>query len=970
MMQIVSDANRRMARLAFNQMAVVACLTAVTAENARAAEIDRLPFLGGAWQFSATGKYAGWLDRRDLCVLHHPWEESDADMSGSVYCEFELPQNSSGPFNIHFYMTDDYDGQHPRLEDDSWLGQCNLIGHRFKQLLVNGTVVWERDVADAEGGDEPRQFAVELPRNLIPGEKIRIAFRMIDKRSSRDRDGQDFRHIGSTDNIDDSDPWRFLTNVYIGDVAITDAGTKSIPLGESPSVEKVRVRHEQGWPPKLLSPAVQFPITLQVEGTEGVPGEDRAIYCGIPFPQGRVKAIDRISLKDPSGKRLAAQFSEMNRWPDGSLRNVHISTLIDSRSNQVLLDVDEHASQAPKLDNRVAAKRLKSGSISLESGELSVVLDEPGKPFGAQVVREDRRLEDLCGVMEIDGKPVRAVVETAEVVFQGPVHGEAELKGSLSNDQGVIGRFVFRVAIFAGQPWVRISWRVFNDRAETLRVSRLELTGNIESASHIETFWSSSDRSGGSSVRIQQMRDDRFAVTADDGSVLEEGEAAGGWLGCRFEASTLLASVRHFREQYPKALEIAEGRLRISLFEASDDNPHYLPTEGEAKRHEIWIGLWSKKLSANEMAQHANAVARPPRLFDAKYYCETGALGRAAVHNSDEFSELDAHLKKAYPNVDAKRFSEYGIRNWGDQVYNQDEDYWTNGYYDRQQGFAAEYLMSGDPRWFDRLEAMVRHIIDVDICHASQQHPEWVGAIHGYNSKNHTDGPPWNPQQRTKGTLAYWRLSGDRDARDAALGVADSAIDARRGLGSQSVRDHAGILYCLTAAFDETGDQKYLKAAKAVAHDARGRMDPRRGCYSEIHGNVSYRGNVPWMCAQLAEPLYDYYCQSGDVEAAIGVVGLAESILTENRTRDVPGDVHGYSHNPHFNKTSSYHILIAPAVLYAYELTGDPYYLKHGRAMYRQTLRENTVNAITNCYWNTPTLLYYLKAWGLEDAEP
>ena len=37
--------------------------------------------------------------------------------------------------------------------------------------------------------------------------------------------------------------------------------------------------------------------------------------------------------------------------------------------------------------------------------------------------------------------------------------------------------------------------------------------------------------------------------------------------------------------------------------------------------------------------------------------------------------------------------------------------------------------------------------------------------------------------------------------------------------------------------------------------------------------------------------------------------------------------------------------------------------------MYRQTVREETVNTITNCYWNTPTLLYYLKAWGLKDTE-
>jgi hypothetical protein len=50
---------------------------------------------------------------------------------------------------------------------------------------------------------------------------------------------------------------------------------------------------------------------------------------------------------------------------------------------------------------------------------------------------------------------------------------------------------------------------------------------------------------------------------------------------------------------------------------------------------------------------------------------------------------------------------------------------------------------------------------------------------------------------------------------------------------------------------------------------------------------------------------------------------------------------------------------------YAYELTGDKWFLEHARAMYAQTILEKSVNAINNCYWNTQTLLYYLKRFGL-----
>jgi len=477
--------------------------------------------------------------------------------------------------------------------------------------------------------------------------------------------------------------------------------------------------------------------------------------------------------------------------------------------------------------------------------------------------------------------------------------------------------------------------------------------------------WGADAKIAGDNVLIQQLTEEKFNVIDGTGNTVDTGESVPGWLGVTDGKRTLVVLVRHFRQQFPKALEIKQGRLRIALFEASEERPHYLPTEGEAKRHELWLGLWNQSLSAEGMAQSARFFSRPGRLFNAEYFCDSGGLGYAAVHNAQQFADLDDYMKSAYGDIDAKRFYAFDIRHWGDQIYNKDDDFWCNGYYDRQQGFSSEYLMTGDAHWFDRLEATVRHIMDIDVCHASADHPDWVGSIHSYNGANHTTAGPWNAMQRTKGTLAYWRYTGDIDAKAAALGVADSAIRANRGVGATSVRDHAGILYGLMAAYDETYDAKYLEAAKRVAHDAIGRIIPGRGCYSEVHGNISYRGNVPWMVAQLAEPLYEYYRHSGDIDAAIAVVGLAESILMENCSRTVLGDVYGYSHNPHFKKTSGYHILIAPAILYAYELTGDKWFLEHARAMYTQTIREKSVNAINNCYWNAPTLLYYLKRFGL-----
>ena len=147
-----------------------------------------VPFLEqGRWQFEADEPYEGWTDRRDLYVLHHPWEESRAGSRATVHSTIEIPHDWEGQVRLRFYMTDEYDTHYRRLDPDNWLGQMNLVGHRFKQVLVDGEVVWERDVADPEGVGQESHYSVLLPERIEPGDRVRLSFRLIDKVSSRER---------------------------------------------------------------------------------------------------------------------------------------------------------------------------------------------------------------------------------------------------------------------------------------------------------------------------------------------------------------------------------------------------------------------------------------------------------------------------------------------------------------------------------------------------------------------------------------------------------------------------------------------------------------------------------------------------------------------------------------------------------------------------------------------------------------
>jgi len=921
-----------------------------------------------AWVFESTGVYEGWADRRALFVLHHPWSASQKGQYGMVSREVLVPETWDGRVRLHFYMTDDYDGHHPPISEENWLGQINLVGHRFKQVLVDEVVVWEQDVMDPEGISEASHFSLVLPAHIGAGARFRLGFRVIDIAGSDERLPDDFRHIGATEEIQESDPWQFMTHVYVGDLVLSPYGVDAPPPSEPPSATLVRTRHPEEWPLPPYGEEIAFPIELAWEGWEQVTPLTAAIHCGVPLPAGRVHRAEQVVVRDGMGQAMPVQVGPMNRWPDGSLRWVELDLVApaEERTRRLLLDVDGAEADAVSPSHAVSIDPVPEGGFVLRTGVVTVRIGGAEGVLLRRLECGGRWVENLRGEIQIGSTVYRPEVERAEVLARGPIRAEVELSGSLRASEDEIGRFVFRLSGFAGQPYVRMTWRVFNDRTETLRVSRFELLGDSNFGAEATSYWGGGSMGGGT-VCLAQLTEDRFEVTDGDGQVIECGDASPGWLAATDEEQMMMVLVRHFRPQFPKALALERGRWRIALFEATEEESHYRPTEGEAKRHEIWLGIWPQVLATPDMTRIAASFARPPRLFDAGYVCASGGLGYAAPHDETRFGKYHRIVTEAYGGLEDHRFYVYGLRHWGDLPYgDRKDDKWRNGYYDGQQGFASAYLMSGDPRWFDHLEALVRHIMDVDICHASAADPLWIGSIHGYSGPNHTSEAPWNPIQRTWGTLAYWRLSGDRDAREAALGVAESATRSGRGIGARSVRDHGGILYCLTAAYDETHDERYLEAARDLAHDAIGRLDRRRGCYSEVHGNLSYRGNVPWMVAQLAEPMYYYYRQSGDVEAAVAVVGMAESILTENRTRDVPGDVYGYSHNPHYSKNSGYHTLIAPAILYAYELTGDEYYLLQARAMYAQMIAERSINHVQNCAWNTPTLLYYLQRYALE----
>lgn len=452
------------------------------------------------------------------------------------------------------------------------------------------------------------------------------------------------------------------------------------------------------------------------------------------------------------------------------------------------------------------------------------------------------------------------------------------------------------------------------------------------------------------------------AATVEKGS---EVVSPPGWIAIRTGKVEHFLSLRWIEgtEGSRFRIEQTEEGVRISLlpdFVDGEARP-YPATHGEKRTFELLHCRMPAGAEDEECRRLAVNFNRPPLLVNTEVLGQTGVWGEGLPPKDQIGAELIGFLETTHPDPLGATF-QWGrtLRDFGDIIYSG-TDSWRNGYYDLRQGFAAAYLISGSREWADALDRAVRHFIDVDVIHWHGERPERVGLPHGYG-ENHTSMDTWDPILRANGIFAAAHLWGNRDYYDAALLMSRRAAENRRAVGAVSVRDHAGVMMTLAAACRETGDPLFEEAGRRLVEDVKTRrIDPRRGTYSEVHGNWNYRGNVPWMVAQLIEPLYFFHRETGDPDAARLVVGLADSILAENQERGVPGDIFGYSHNPHFTKSSNYHVLIAPSLFYAHELTGDENFREAAVAAWEQTVREGTINSVLNCFWNAPALVYYLR---------
>ena len=348
------------------------------------------------------------------------------------------------------------------------------------------------------------------------------------------------------------------------------------------------------------------------------------------------------------------------------------------------------------------------------------------------------------------------------------------------------------------------------------------------------------------------------------GSELGRGDRAQAWLDLSGNGKGLAVGLRDFWQNHPKGISSAGGEIRLSLFPAAYGGD-FVFRPGEHKTHEVLLFFHAGNADQAGTAQAMAAMDSPLfALASPQWYAGSGALRRTAAGSGDpRFSAYEEQNLAAFdPSIGYTEYSllesieENDFYCWCDYG-DVPLDYETpsgqmNLKYDFDYGMLAQFLRTGDFRWWDLAGPACRHVADEDILHYEGAIDHWSDG--GYFGHSYHDEPgDSNPHRNygaphpdlcfaVSGNLFYYYLTGYEECRESAFEVIDNMryryensfgrgngegwANGYNDYGSDSFRPFANGLSVMTDAYAASGDAKYLATAQWIIDNSHLAADP------------------------------------------------------------------------------------------------------------------------------------------------
>ena len=601
---------------------------------------------------------------------------------------------------------------------------------------------------------------------------------------------------------------------------------------------------------------ISIPATLR---SRKIAARNVPIVAGLCVPKGRLKNPGGGRIDGFSDSAMA-QFEVLNRWNDGSVRWLLTSFFAPEVSSVAKsLNVVAHEESSGAItENQIEQSSGMITAVKFIAGEVRVHMrDLSSDPPAERTVRLLPRLGDARGEelalqlddirTEVSGSVrqvflislrVRALpsvtlqIRLTQWCTSGLLQVETRIrntrraahKGGLW-DLGDSGSFLFRsleLSLHSDEIPANATahWKARPD--SDVRTTMCEVF--IRQFGSGEKHWSSTNHLSSDETNPVQTRG--FEVNCEAGVL--RGYQAEPTLLIEGDGSTMAVAVPEFWQQFPGSVAAAMGSLEVGLFPALTGVMHELQG-GEQKTRSFWISTRQN----NTNVDHLDWVFDVPRLIQSPTSVRTtraiswfsgevlsSEMNSQGTLNSELSSDTIVgrfvnYLHSATTgrfSLDARRASidEYGWRNFGDVPANHEQTHYAgsntivshyNNQFDMIFGATLQLAATGDLKWFDLLDPLARHVMDIDIYHTNEDRAAFNGGLfwhtdhyvdarlsthRTYSRHNqkpgHTyGGGPSCEHNYTTGLLHYYFLTGNVEARESVLSLADWVIQMDDG---------------------------------------------------------------------------------------------------------------------------------------------------------------------------------------------
>jgi len=648
-------------------------------------------------------------------------------------------------------------------------------------------------------------------------------------------------------------------------------------------------------------------VKLEVIEGEGIARCPAVITMGVPFAKGVVKDVAKLAVK-AADQSVPAQFLPTVLWDDGSVRwaLMDVQCQVPASGRVGLTISDGGGNPIPPAPVKVEDS---DDSVTLSTGPLQYTLHKREFNLFESLRVDGKELVTAAGkglviYREGGGEVAAGAPTSVEIEQAGPLRTLVRARGRFPGlHKGLLG-YTVRISAFAGQKFLKVQvwlendgalgynfrpnydgsvspnaeWFAFDGMAVELGLGLGEgLTAtceDVQSTGRIKVLQLCRQSMAQEKTKPQDRRppfytwnDFEYAITAG-GKELKKGQRSDGILSLKGSRGALTAAVRHFWQNYDKAVEVDGQTLKLWLWPTEGrwprydpaaryncrsvwfdgtlgtliENPDYYLPGGVRKGHELILDF-----SGRDARQSAVELSAPlAALASAEYYASTEAAPglfappEVRTGNKDCDAKLEAWTRMARSAADpasptglVKAHQQpcwHGWMDFGDLSVPHNGP--VSLQYDWTWIMLASAMRTGDRRFLGLAVPMARHRSEVDQLWSDRETPDCRGLQrNSWNIPMFHCGRTWTPpnlgENWLAGVVLYYMLTGEPQARECALRNAQGLKDAWAWTKSQKRlygrydprRDPGGLGWTLAsycAACDLTADKKWLDEAMTL----------------------------------------------------------------------------------------------------------------------------------------------------------